>query len=241
LHRLLAAFVRRVVSDPEAQPAVEQALLGTVGDLLDAGYPEPLVALLPHLRAVTDAAKEREDERAAFLCNRLGACLRMTGAYTEARPLYERALAITEKVLGEDHPDTASTLNNLAALLSDQGSYEEARPLYERVLAITEKVLGEDHPYTKRVRQNLTTLNILSRGRQVSVSSVGCLPVRALDNGKALIGVEARPAPPSDRRLVSVRLVFRDRHTQIVERYSCTIDVTGEFCFLGAPLSPTYD
>jgi hypothetical protein len=65
--------------------------------------------------------------------------------------------------------------------------------------------------------------------------------LQALDNGKALIGVEARPAPASDRRLVSVRLVFRERHTQIVERYNCTIDVTGEFCFLGAPLSPTYE
>jgi hypothetical protein len=65
--------------------------------------------------------------------------------------------------------------------------------------------------------------------------------LRALDDGKALMGVEARPTPSSDRRLVSVRLIFRDRHTQIVERYSCTIDVTGEFCFLAAPLSLTYD
>jgi hypothetical protein len=65
--------------------------------------------------------------------------------------------------------------------------------------------------------------------------------LQALDDGKALMGVEARLIPSSDRRLVSVRLIFRDRHTQIVERYSCAVDVTGEFCFLAAPLSPTYD
>jgi hypothetical protein len=65
--------------------------------------------------------------------------------------------------------------------------------------------------------------------------------LQALDNGKALMGVETRPAASSDRRLVSVRLTFRDHHTQIIERYSCAIDVTGEFCFLAAALSPTYD
>jgi hypothetical protein len=31
-----------------------------------------------------------------------------------ARPLYERALAIREKVPGPEHPDTAASLNNLA-------------------------------------------------------------------------------------------------------------------------------
>jgi tetratricopeptide (TPR) repeat protein len=45
----------------------------------------------------------------------------------------ERALAIREKVLGEEHPDTAMSLNNLAGLLYEQGSYEEARPLLERL------------------------------------------------------------------------------------------------------------
>jgi tetratricopeptide (TPR) repeat protein len=78
----------------------------------------------------------------------------MTGAYTEARPLYERALEIRQEAYGEEHPATAQSLNNLANLLKDQGSYEEARPLYERALAIFEKVLGEEHPYTKLVRQN---------------------------------------------------------------------------------------
>ena len=32
--------------------------------------------------------------------------------------MYERALAIEEKALGKDHPDTASTLSNLAGVLS---------------------------------------------------------------------------------------------------------------------------
>jgi hypothetical protein len=65
--------------------------------------------------------------------------------------------------------------------------------------------------------------------------------LRALDDSKPLIDVETRQIPSGDRRLVSVRFIFRDRQTHIVERYSCAVDMTGEFCFLAAPLSPTYD
>ena len=50
------------------------------------------------------------------------------------RPLFERALAIREKVLGPEHPDTATSLNNLALLLQAQGDFAGARPLFERVL-----------------------------------------------------------------------------------------------------------
>ena len=49
------------------------------------------------------------------------ACSRPRATYAEARPLYERALAIHEKVLGPEHPDTATSLNNLACLLQAQG------------------------------------------------------------------------------------------------------------------------
>jgi hypothetical protein len=38
-----------------------------------------------------------------------------------ARQFLERSLAICEKVLGSEHPDTAATLNNLAFLLRAQG------------------------------------------------------------------------------------------------------------------------
>jgi tetratricopeptide (TPR) repeat protein len=63
-----------------------------------------------------------------------------------ARPLFERALAIWERVLGPDHPQTAQGLNNLALLLKDQGEVDAARALFERALAIRERVLGPDHP-----------------------------------------------------------------------------------------------
>ena len=51
------------------------------------------------------------------------------GDLAGARPLYERALAIFEKALGPEHPDTARSLNNLASLLQAQGDLAGARAL----------------------------------------------------------------------------------------------------------------
>ena len=75
-----------------------------------------------------------------------------------ARPLFERALAIYDKALGPEHPDTATGLNNLAVLLQVQGDLAAARPLYERALAIRENALGPEHPDTAIVRKNLANL-----------------------------------------------------------------------------------
>jgi len=67
---------------------------------------------------------------------------------TRARLLLERALAIREKALGPDHPDTAHSLNDLASLLRTQGELPHARPLLERALTIREKALVPEHPDT---------------------------------------------------------------------------------------------
>ena len=39
------------------------------------------------------------------------------GDYAKAEPLYQRALKISEKALGPEHPDTATSLNNLACFI----------------------------------------------------------------------------------------------------------------------------
>jgi len=56
--------------------------------------------------------------------------------------LCRRSLAIREKALGPDNPDTASSLNSLAALLETKGDYVGAEPVLRRALAIREKHWG---------------------------------------------------------------------------------------------------
>jgi tetratricopeptide (TPR) repeat protein len=158
VHRLLAGFARDVGTtvDAGAQAAVEEALLAELSRRLDqAGYLGQLLTLQLHLRAVADAALERKDKRAANLCGWLGYYLRQIGDYARARPYFERVLAIHEKVLGREHPDTATSLNNLGALLYHMGDLAGARPFLERALAIHEKVLGGEHPHMATSLNNL--------------------------------------------------------------------------------------
>ena len=70
----------------------------------------------------------------------------MQVVFAEAEPLFQRALAITEKAKGADHPDVATALERLALVFEVTGRYAEAEPLYKRSLAITEKARGPDHP-----------------------------------------------------------------------------------------------
>jgi tetratricopeptide (TPR) repeat protein len=158
VHRLVARFVREVNQESQAQAAVEAALQAEARRINNAGYPEPLLRWQAHLRWLTEAALEREDERAAELGNSLGYHLDRIGDYAGARPYYERALVIKEKVLGPEHSDTALGLNNLGSLLQAMGDYAGARPYYERALAIREKVLGPEHPDTASSLNNLGSL-----------------------------------------------------------------------------------
>ena len=54
--------------------------------------------------------------RTARSLNNLADLLEAQGQPAAARPLLERALAICERTLGPDHPDTASVRANLRAL-----------------------------------------------------------------------------------------------------------------------------
>ncbi|MBP1468758.1 tetratricopeptide repeat protein, partial [Candidatus Chloroploca sp. M-50] len=158
MHRLVGAYVRQVSHDPEAQADVELMVITEAANMVDAPTLAPITAFLPILRGVTDAALGRDDERAADLCLWLGRHLDRLGRYALAQPYAARALAIRERVLGPEHPDTALSLNNLASLHQTQGNYDAARPLYERALAISERVLGPEHPNTATSLNNLAEL-----------------------------------------------------------------------------------
>src|SRR5712692_5304313 len=91
--------------------------------------------------AASAGAQEGSIQEARELSKRV-AQLYSQGRYDEAIPLAARALAIAEKVLGPEHPSTATSLNNLALMYQDTGAYAKAEPLHRRALAIREKVLG---------------------------------------------------------------------------------------------------
>ncbi|MCP4702881.1 MAG: CHAT domain-containing protein, partial [Gammaproteobacteria bacterium] len=73
-------------------------------------------------------------------------------------PLLQRALRVSEQVLGKEHPDTLTSVNNLAGIYRVQGRYGEAEPLYLRALRVSEQVLGKEHPDTLISVNNLADL-----------------------------------------------------------------------------------
>jgi tetratricopeptide (TPR) repeat protein len=108
---------------------------------------------------------ELESEDAGLLLILIGYYLKDSKAdYEQTKLLYERALAIREKVFGKEHSEVATSFNNLAELHRTQGDYEQAKPLYERSLAIWEKVHGKEHPLVATSLNNLALLLYDSQG-----------------------------------------------------------------------------
>jgi tetratricopeptide (TPR) repeat protein len=70
------------------------------------------------------------------LLNQVGLLLDTKARYSEAEPLYRRALAIDEQSYGIEHTIVAIRLNNLAQLLQATNRLAEAEPLMRRALAI---------------------------------------------------------------------------------------------------------
>jgi hypothetical protein len=71
----------------------------------------------------------------AATLNNLAVLLHVQGRRSEAEPLYLRALAIRERVLGPGHPSTLGTLASLAALYDAEGRHDEAEALRVRAVA----------------------------------------------------------------------------------------------------------
>ncbi len=84
--------------------------------------------------------------------------LELRGDSASLASIWEKILEIREKVLGPDHPETATSLNNLAVLYMHQAAYAKAEPMHLRALAIREKVLGTDHLETATSLNNLAGL-----------------------------------------------------------------------------------
>jgi tetratricopeptide (TPR) repeat protein len=90
---------------------------------------------------------------AAWLLDRAASYLQVTGDLTQARGLFERALALDEAVHGPDSPEIVTGLHNLAVLLQQLGEPDEALRLAQRALDV------EDDPASGH---DLGTLSLIA-------------------------------------------------------------------------------
>jgi tetratricopeptide (TPR) repeat protein len=159
MHRLVQAVLKDSMEE-----SIQQQWAARAVRAVNAVFPEerwqPIQTLLPQALICAESIEKYSLTflEAARLLDRTAIYLQDEARYTEAEPLYKRALAIREQVLGSEHPDTASVLDNLAGVYRDQGKYTEAELLYQRALVIREQILGPEHLYTSITLNNLARL-----------------------------------------------------------------------------------
>ncbi|MFE7077726.1 tetratricopeptide repeat protein [Streptomyces sp. NPDC057620] len=167
VHRLVQALARTTdPHDPHRQPAAIDHARDQATTLLANTFPtdsrdQPGTwprcrALLAHADALTaHAPSDHDTVDTALVLYHTAEYRAGQGAPALAIRALQRALAIEERVLGDDHPSTLASRNNLAYAYESAGDLGRAIPLYERTLDERERVLGDDHPSTLDSRNNL--------------------------------------------------------------------------------------
>ena len=73
--------------------------------------------------------------------------------YVKALEYFQKALAIDEKVLGKEHPGTATDYNNIGVMYYEMKEYPKALEYLGKALSVRISKLGNDHPDTKATQR----------------------------------------------------------------------------------------
>jgi tetratricopeptide (TPR) repeat protein len=163
IHRLVQAVLKGRLSKMAQQTwatRVTRAMsaLFPSDEMTQAHYWQNCERLLPHALACIELSEQWSDDKISYLiliCH-VAAYLSERARYTGAQQLLQRAVYISERVLGPRHFLVAEALHNLGTLYLRQGKYAEAESLLQRALNIREQTLGNNHP------QVAVSLNVLA-------------------------------------------------------------------------------
>jgi len=105
--------------------------------------------------AATDAERSMQESRRLRTA---AARLETEARFDEARRLLERALAVSEAVLGSDDLQVAAVAAQLAGIYRKLPNSARSESLYQRAIAVMERTLGNEHPTTALARSELAEL-----------------------------------------------------------------------------------
>jgi len=153
VHRMVQAAIQDGL-EKECQKNWAEAAVRLVDDAFPKDHlnkPQswPCCALLlPHSMAATRYAESlgADQQATSRLLNNVGQYLQTSGEFDEAKATLQRALKISEKIYGPEHPEVAIDVNNLGSVLQALGELQEARKCLERAIKIDEIVYGPEHP-----------------------------------------------------------------------------------------------
>lgn len=138
------------------QPGIRSRLMETMGEVYRRlGLFEQARSLQEGSLAILEDVRGPDHPDLVSSLNKLALVHWSLGDFAAARPLFERAIAITEQESGESSP---GMLTNLAIVLEQTGDYEGARRRYNQALAMQEERLGPDSEGVARILNNLGIL-----------------------------------------------------------------------------------
>lgn len=144
--------------------------------------------LIPHMKScnrhsaeVVNSEHYTEEELANF-----GLAYHENGYYEEAEKLRVRAVEMSNRILGKEHPDTLKSMDNLASTYSKQGNYKGAETLAESVMKLRKEILGKKHPDTLESMNSLAA-TYSEQGRYGEAEK---LKVQVLELRKKILGWE---------------------------------------------------
>jgi tetratricopeptide (TPR) repeat protein len=128
--------------------------------------------------------------RKAVAMNNLGVLRRFEGHNEEGLHMIEAALALSEAMLGPDHPMLLGELANLATAYVELHRNEEAGALFQRAVDIAEKRLGPQHPDYGHALSNyakfLRKTGRKAEAKPLEVRADGILKDSARSNGRGM-------------------------------------------------------
>ena len=160
MHPMVKEIIRLDYDDGKAPQGTATHFLDFISDYKNGYFNESEIYTSTQRKiaiaeAVLEAAETEESELFANIYHNIGDGLEQLADFDKALVYYEKSLKIKEKVLGDEHPSTATTYNNIAGVYEDMGDYGRALEYYEKALKICEEVLGKEHPYTAMTYNNI--------------------------------------------------------------------------------------
>lgn len=144
--------------------------------------------------------------------------------YTNALAWRKKVAAHSEKLLGLEHPDTATSYNNIAGVYSKQGDYTRAVEWYQKALVVDEKVFGKKHPYTATSYNNIAgvyeSLGDCARALE--------LYQKALAVREKVLGKE-HPSTATSYNNIALVYTYQGDYTRALEWYQKSLLVLEKF------------
>lgn len=169
-------------------------------------------------REILDRGRERiagglEDrpEVKASLLGVMGTTYGSLGLFDEAQPLFDEALELRRRVLGEDHPDTGRAHYHVGENLVSKGEYERAIGHLEAALAIARDRHGETSVEAARAYNDLGRAELALGRFEVAERNHR----RALEIRRAVLGPDHLDVSQSLNNLSSV-LGRTDRYGEAI-------------------------